>query len=60
MIRVATIATVTLLSVLRGSVALAAFFLLCSGFSGGQEKSAAAKADTTEKPADKPGEKPAA
>ena len=42
MTRVATIATVTLLSVLRRSVALAAFFLMCSGFSAGQEKSAAA------------------
>ena len=42
MTRVATIATVTLLSVLRGSVALAALFLVCSRFSGGQEKSAAA------------------
>jgi alcohol dehydrogenase (cytochrome c) len=40
--RVAIIATVTLFSVLRRSVALAAFFLMCSGFSAGQEKSAAA------------------
>ena len=42
MTRVATIATVTLLSVLCRSVALAAFFLMCSGFCAGQEKSAAA------------------